>query len=186
MSCGRPAVGSWERALCGVYGRTFTGSEYSLKTYCVPGTVLGLEERPEACVVPSKRLWLARGSRVQQICARQCSSCGRNRAPQGPEDNRNNSLFMKHLLCARRSSKRFHKIAHFIFPPPRELEQLPSYFAEEAAWEVKAGLVGGAELRARGSDLRACALSPPTLEGPRSLPRNWMSCTLRLLQKGAF
>lgn len=62
MSCGRPAVGPWERALCGVYGRTFTGSEYSLKTHCVPGTVLGLEERPEACVVPSKRLWLARGS----------------------------------------------------------------------------------------------------------------------------
>lgn len=109
------------RALCGVYGRTFTDSDHSLKTYCVPGTVLGREERPESCAVPSERLWLARGSRVQQICARQCSPCGRNRAPKGPADNRNNSLFMKHLLCARRSSKRFLKIGHFIFPPPSEL-----------------------------------------------------------------
>lgn len=31
------AVG--ELTLCGVCYRTFTGSEYSLKTYCVPGTV---------------------------------------------------------------------------------------------------------------------------------------------------
>lgn len=39
---------------------------------------------------------------------------------KGAEDNRNNSLFIKHLLCARHSSKHFHAIVCFILPPPGE------------------------------------------------------------------
>lgn len=43
------------RALCGVCRRNFTGGKHLLKTYCVPGTTLGLgEERPELWVVPLK------------------------------------------------------------------------------------------------------------------------------------
>ena len=104
------------RALCGVCYRTFTGIEYSLKTYYVSGTVRGL--RPEAWVMTSERLWLAEGSRGQQISVRWALTGGRNRALKGLEGNGNNSLFIWHLLCAGRSSKHFHEIVASSTPPP--------------------------------------------------------------------
>lgn len=70
----------------------------------------------------------------------------KQRALTGPEDNRNNSLFIRHLLCARSSSKRLHKIVHVILPPPSEVGAIALILCRGSSLGVKAGLVGGAEL----------------------------------------
>lgn len=131
MNCGRPAAGHWT-FYRGLGPRTFISSEYSQKTY-VPGTVLSLAES-----VPFKRLWLAEGVQsTTDMCETVFYLWWKQRALKGPEDNGNNSLFIKHLLCARHSSKHFHGIVQFILPPPSEGEQLPSCFVEE--FESRAG-----------------------------------------------
>lgn len=79
-----------------------------------------------------KRLWLAEAvHRVTDMRQRELCLWWKQRALVGPEDSRNNSLFIKHLLCTRHGSK--FKPTEFHPPTTVRWEQLPSRFAEEAA-----------------------------------------------------
>lgn len=57
-------------------------------------------------VLPSKRPWLAGGVQCVPTMGKTVLYLWLEQRPyRGAEDNRNNSLFIKHLLCARHSSQ---------------------------------------------------------------------------------